>query len=406
MLFVIAAILKISKKNVKLPNKAYYCANCIQLGRLTSKDFLYHVDEPNAFDVPNKILTWKGCLNAYQKSCSTELMQKVAQKQDHLVWAVTGAGKTEILFEMLAANLKLKKRIAIATPRIDVCNELYPRLQSAFKQIKIALLHGESSQKYFYSQLTICTTHQLLNFYHAFDILIIDEIDSFPFVKNETLQLAAKRACKKDASKIYLSATPDGKTLRKVQTHQLSASYLPLRFHKHLLAEVQFILEENLYENLAQEKLPQKLVKLIQKWIEEQRRVLIFVPQIKYLQPVLKTMRKILSAKIKGESVHANDPQRSVKIQQFRSFDLHYLVTTTILERGVTFSNLNLTVIGAEDHNFSCSSLVQIAGRVGRDKKYPKGEVYFVVHHYNWNVKEAAAQIKRLNQKARDLLNE
>lgn len=393
------------KAEVKLPNNEFYCRNCIQLGRITSLDMLYHLNEPNIFDIPQKVLTWKGTLSPYQTRCAQELCKKVKQKKDHLIWAVTGAGKTEMLFPMLEENLKAGKRIAIASPRIDVCNELYPRLQSAFKNIKIALLHGKSSMKYFYAQLTICTTHQLMKFKHAFDILVIDEIDSFPFVNDHNLHLTAERSCKKDGVKIYLTATPDEKSMQLIKQKKLSVGYLPLRFHQFPLPEIKFNLDKNLYRNLKKKKLSQFVKNTIQKWEKQGTPFLIFVPELKYLDPVLRCIQSEFP-NLLGESVYAADPQRIKKIQALRDGKLRFLVTTTILERGVTFKNLDLMVYGAENNNFTCSSLVQIAGRVGRNKTKPDGDVYFIVKYYNQNVKKAAGQIKYLNRKARKLLNE
>lgn len=168
-------------KEAMLPNGDYYCRNCIQFGRLTNRNKLYRIKEPNQFDIPAEILTWKGTLSPFQAQCAQQLIEKAAHRQNHLVWAVTGAGKTEMLFPMLTESIRQGKRIALASPRIDVCNELFPRIQATFANVACLLLHGQANQ-YFYSQLTVCTTHQLMKFYHAFDVLVIDEVDSFPYV--------------------------------------------------------------------------------------------------------------------------------------------------------------------------------------------------------------------------------
>ena len=47
------------------------------------------------------------------------------------------------------------------------------------------------------------------------------------------------------------------------------------------------------------------------------------------------------------------------------------LLTTTILERGVTFPNIDVAVIGAEDAIFTESALVQIPGRAGEKQGSP-----------------------------------
>ena len=127
---------------------------------------------------------------------------------------------------------------------------------------------------------------------------------------------------------------------------------------------------------------------------------------MKLLAPLYKAIQKVVPSTVTGDTVHANDPQRLEKVQRLRDGEYRYLVTTTILERGVTFKNLDLMVWDANDSNFSRSSLVQIAGRVGRSRERPTGDVYFVIRHYSLKVQQAARQIKSLNRKAAKLLHE
>ena len=388
-----------------LPNGDYYCRNCIQFGRLTSQSKLYRIKEPNRFEIPTEILTWKGLLSPFQAKCAQQLIEKVAQHQNHLVWAVTGAGKTEMLFPMLTESIRRGKRIAIASPRIDVCNELFPRIQAAFANIDCLLLHGQANQ-YFYSQLTVCTTHQLMKFYHAFDILIIDEVDSFPYVNNVSLAAGAKNACKENGVMLYLTATPDENSLKMIRKRQLTLDYLPLRFHQHHLPEIKFMVERQMRRQVDQQNLSFKLRKIILKWVAQQTPFLIFVPRVKLLMPLYEAVQKIVPSTVTGNTVHANDPQRLEKVQRLRDGEYRYLVTTTILERGVTFKNLDLMVWDANDSNFSRSSLVQIAGRVGRSRERPTGDVYFIIGHYSLKIQQAAGQIKKLNRKAAELLHE
>ena len=388
-----------------LPNGDYYCRNCIQFGRLTSQSKLYRIKEPNRFEIPTEILTWKGLLSPFQAKCAQQLIEKVAQHQNHLVWAVTGAGKTEMLFPMLTESIRRGERIAIASPRIDVCNELFPRIQAAFANIDCLLLHGQANQ-YFYSQLTVCTTHQLMKFYHAFDILIIDEGDSFPYVNNLSLAAGAKNACKENGVMLYLTATPDENLLKMIRKRQLTLDYLPLRFHQHHLPEIKFMVERQMRRQVDQQNLSFKLRKIILKWVAQQTPFLIFVPRVKLLMPLYEAVQKIVPSTVTGNTVHANDPQRIEKVQRLRDGEYRYLVTTTILERGVTFKNLDLMVWDANDSNFSRSSLVQIAGRVGRSRERPTGDVYFIIDQYSLKLQQAAGQIKKLNRKAAELLHE
>ncbi len=63
-----------------------------------------------------------------------------------------------------------------------------------------------------------------------------------------------------------------------------------------------------------------------------------------------------------------------------RNEELDFLITTTILERGVTFPGIDVIVLKADDEIFSAAALVQIAGRVGRNSDRPTAGSYFIVN--------------------------
>ena len=85
------------------------------------------------------------------------------RKRHHLIWAVTGAGKTEMLYPILVETLKAGGRVAICTPRVDVCNELFYAIVM-FSRRKITLLHGNTATAYTFTSFVICTIHQLYRF--------------------------------------------------------------------------------------------------------------------------------------------------------------------------------------------------------------------------------------------------
>ncbi|WP_105957063.1 DEAD/DEAH box helicase [Apilactobacillus quenuiae] len=389
--------------DITLPNDNYYCPICINLGRVTFKNRLCYLDEPNDFKKPNKILTWEGKLTKLQNTCSKNIINVFNQNKKHLLWAVTGAGKTEMLFKGIEDAIKQNKRICIASPRVDVCNELFPRIKVAFKNTDIILLHGRQDEDYRYTQITVCTTHQLLRFYHAFDVLIIDEVDSFPYVSDPGLHFAAQNACKRIASLLYLTATPSDDLIKLVNQNKLSISYLPLRFHQHLLPEINNKLIGNWRLKLNKEKLPFQLVALINKKINNNQRFLLFVPRVKDLKPLSDLLKIKFNAQL-WETVHSTDDDRIKKVQKMRDEKILFLITTTILERGVTFPGIDVIVLGAEDDIFSTSALVQIAGRVGRKNDRPFGEVIFLINHYTRTIKKAVKQIKYMNKLGRKLL--
>ncbi len=387
-----------------LPQGEFYCPHCINLGRVSTLNKFYHVPEPNQFTIIEPVLTWKGELSPLQQQASEKISQGMAAHVQQLLWAVTGAGKTEMMFAGIAAAIKRGERIGIASPRVDVCLELFPRLKAAFANCDIALLHGRQELPYHYAQLTICTTHQLLRFYHAFDNLIIDEVDAFPYAANASLLYATKQAIKENGGCLYLTATPGDALLREIKSKRLVVNYLPLRYHGHLLPQIKVRLAFGWRRRLERQKLPPQVIQQLQETLREGHRFLLFVPHIADLALVEAALRHSFTT-FRFATVHASNPERLEKVQKMRDGDYDFLVTTSILERGVTFPEIDVYVLGADDPVFSSSALVQIAGRAGRAQSRPTGRVVFWINCNCRQVNQAISQVKYLNRKGQRLID-
>ena len=387
-----------------LPRGEFYCPHCINLGRVSTLNKFYHVPEPNQFTVTEPVLTWKGKLSPLQQQASEKISRGMADHVQQLLWAVTGAGKTEMMFAGIAAAIERGERIGIASPRVDVCLELFPRLKAAFANCDIALLHGRQELPYHYAQLTICTTHQLLRFYHAFDNLIIDEVDAFPYAANASLLYATKQAIKENGGCLYLTATPGDALLREIKSKRLVVNYLPLRYHGHLLPQIKVRLAFGWRRRLERQQLPPQVIQQLQETLREGHRFLLFIPHIADLALVEAALRHSFTT-FRFATVHASDPERLEKVQKMRDGDYDFLVTTSILERGVTFPEIDVYVLGADDPVFSSSALVQIAGRAGRAQSRPTGRVIFWINCNCRQVNQAVSQVKYLNRKGQRLID-
>ena len=387
-----------------LPQGEFYCPHCINLGRVSTLNKFYHVPEPNQFTVTEPVLTWKGKLSPLQQQASEKISRGMAAHVQQLLWAVTGAGKTEMMFAGIAAAIERGERIGIASPRVDVCLELFPRLKAVFANCDIALLHGRQELPYHYAQLTICTTHQLLRFYHAFDNLIIDEVDAFPYAANASLLYATKQAIKENGGCLYLTATPGDALLREIKSKRLVVNYLPLRYHGHLLPQIKVRLAFGWRRRLERQQLPPQVIQQLQETLKEGHHFLLFVPHIADLALVEAALRHSFTT-FRFATVHASDLERLEKVQKMRDGDYDFLVTTSILERGVTFPEIDVYVLGADDPVFSSSALVQIAGRAGRSQSQPTGRVIFWINCNCRQVNQAVSQVKYLNRKGQRLVD-
>ncbi len=374
----------------------HYCRKCLMMGRISACTPLIGWNGPPPENkIPPTILEWKGKLSDGQKTASDRVKEAIKNNTELLVWAVCGAGKTEVLFAGIETALKDQKRVCIATPRTDVVLELTPRLKRAFPGIPVASLYGGSEDRHLHAPLTIATTHQLLRFYHAFDTVILDEVDAFPYTVDESLQYAAVQARKPVSAMIYLTATPNEKWQRECRTGKRAYTTIPARFHRHPLPVPIFTWCGNWQKQLKKSRLPANILLWVKNRLDIGKQALLFFPHIALMEKALPLLRQLEPV---IEAVHAEDPGRKEKVQKMRNKEIPILLTTTILERGVTFPNIDVAVVGAEDDVFKESALVQIAGRAGRSKDFPDGDVTFFHYGRTEAMLKARRQIISMNK--------
>ncbi len=377
-----------------------YCRHCIMMGRVSECTPLISWSGPQPRTIDQHVnLSWKGTLSKGQQLASDQVAKAIQSNTSLLVWAVCGAGKTEVLFKGIETALSQGARVCIATPRTDVVLELSPRLKQVFPNIEVATLYGGSEDRMKNAPITIATTHQLLRYYRAFDTLIIDEVDAFPYSLDPTLEYAAKQARTEKGSLIYLSATPSKKMQREVRAKKLESVVIPARYHKQPLPVPTLEWCGKWEKKISKAELPVNVRIWIRKQLQKGRPIFLFVPKIDILEKVVKILAKEHADLV--ASVHSKDTERKEKVARFRAGEIKILVTTTILERGVTVADVQVGVLGAEDDVFTESALVQIAGRVGRSSQYQSGDVRFFHYGKTNEMVDAIDQIRRMNYQAR-----
>ncbi|WP_054025405.1 DEAD/DEAH box helicase [Bacillus sp. FJAT-28004] len=322
------------------------------------------------------------------------------QVRDFLLWAVTGAGKTEMIFPLVESVLLRGGKALIATPRRDVVIELDPRIRKAFPKASVVTLYGGSEQRWESGDITLATTHQLMRFYQGFDLVVVDELDAFPYAGDPLLHFAADKSCAPGAARLLLSATPPSELQRAAKRGKLPHVRVPVRYHRHPLPVPKLLQTPTVKQMLQQRKLPPKLLTVMRASLDRDAQLFVFVQQIAQTEPMAALLRAVFSLSAIA-ATSSQDAERTEKVQRFRSREIRVLVTTTILERGVTIPKSDVYILDADGRLFDEASLVQMAGRAGRSAEDPFGRVYFCSHDRNRPQLLAVKHIQTMNRMAR-----
>ena len=398
--------------------RGFSCGECMSLGGMSSLNVLWRCREPESsqgnershFSHISTVLNMPFALSEAQQRASRELERSPSSKV--LVWAACGAGKTEVCFARIAQVLQEGKRVLFAAPRRDVIHDIAPRLGAAFPHVTRSMLSGASPERFAGGQLVAATTHQVLRFYQAFDLIVLDELDAFPFTEGELLRRAVDQALRPGGHMICLTATPDAHILWAVRTRRWGLVQLAARFHRRPLPVPVWkkcrLSSEGGSEGLGgetrggakeeagmREVLREVLERLSAKGI-----TLFFVPRVADVSLWRERLCSLLPHKCVCGS-WGNDPKRVSKIQALRAGEYDIFVTTTILERGITLDRAQVVVYRADHPLFDERTLVQMAGRAGRKRENPNGEVVFLAGHCSRAMRKAERWILKQNALAR-----
>ncbi len=387
--------------------KCAVCERCILLGksRTCIPYFQFACRDPwlpekrNAEHAPLS-------LTPPQQDAARHIIRFLDSEQSQLlVWAVTGAGKTEMTVPAIASVLSRGGRVLWVTPRKDVVLELAPRLQKIFQGIQVRALYGGSPDLWLDGPLVISTAHQAWRFYRHFDLAIVDEVDAFPLYKNPSLEAGIRRSLKQTAKQILLTATPPREWKDLVRAGVLSAVTVPVRYHGFPLAVPRLLREWMLWKKISYGRPIPHLSAFLRQMEEKRGQAFLFVPRVQDVKRVLAWLKEREPGIFTGAAgVFGQDRQREETIRAFRQERIQVLVTTTILERGVTVPRGHVLVIGADHPVFDRSSLIQIAGRVGRSKEYQQGAVWFLANEKTEAQIQARKETVWLNQLAQTIL--
>ncbi|QTD41174.1 DEAD/DEAH box helicase [Sporosarcina sp. Te-1] len=371
-----------------------YCRKCLKMGRVsTCTDLIVWHGDPVSFPIKHS-LAWQGTLTPHQQRAADELTDSMDKGRPHLIHAVCGSGKTEILFQPIYQLLLAGKRVCLAAPRVDVILELEPRLKAAFPDTSIEALYGGADKTLQAAQLVLATTHQLYRFRHAFDAVFVDEADAFPYTADETLRKAVRKAAKPIAPVHYVTATPSEELLATIKKTG-SISTINRRYHGYPLPVPRYEPLWKYEKQIRKGKLPQKLADWTTARLQKREPFLVFFHHIGLMEQA-EPLFQALDSRIR--SVHAAHPDRKEHVQALRKEQLPGLLTTTILERGITIPNIQVAVVGAEQKIFDKGALIQIGGRVGRSVNFPAGDFVLFYNGITYAMDDAKREIERLNK--------
>ena len=361
--------------SLRVVNDTIVCRKCIRYQRMA---LLY---QESSEDVGKDEIVLDFPLSEQQKQCALEVKQAIVQGNDVLLEAVCGAGKTEMLMESIAYALANHGKVGFLIPRRQVVLEVSARLVYNFPKAKVVPV-CQGYQNELEGDIIVATTHQAVRYPNYFDLLILDEPDAFPYKGNKVLKEIVLRCKRKNM--IYSTATPSDDLIQLVNQKKCIHVQLNSRYTRRAM-----IVPLNIIGFTWM-----LWIRMIHDISVAKRSVLLFVPTKK----LAKLAWQLLKSLRYCQFVTSETDNKEEIIEAFRSKQFPLLISTSILERGVTFKDIDVLILYADHPVFDQAALVQMAGRVGRDITYWQGRCIFYSLTKNHNVRGCIERIEYANQ--------
>jgi competence protein ComFA len=135
--------------------------------------------------------------------------------------------------------------------------------------------------------------------------------------------------------------------------------------------------------------------------METDNQGLIFVPRVSELPRLLRWITRNFPEMARFcAAVSGKERDRTEIVARFRRGSVRVLLSTTVLERGVTVPGCQVLVLGADHFVMDTPTLVQMSGRAGRSPEDPAGIVRWVSAEWTEAQRRAIREIKEMNRLA------
>lgn len=203
----------VSSINATLPVKKVVRKNVRQVDVINKYEtnLEYNVKDEDFTNEQNKIIS--NILDFYKKN----------EFSEHLIYGITGSGKTEVYIKIIEKVLLDKKKVIVLIPEIALTHQTVIRLKEKFDR-NISIIHSKMSDGDKYIQYKKCESGETdilvgprSAIFAPFDnlgLVIIDEVHDTSY-KSETnpryntLEVARFRCKEQNATLMSLSATPN-----------------------------------------------------------------------------------------------------------------------------------------------------------------------------------------------------
>ncbi len=322
--------------------------------------------------------------------------------------------KDEISKEILKNSLNGKKRIDVVSMfynSSDILLETIIAYANENKNIlyitnegpgEINIIHFienfSNLGKYIYSRETkyssdnrrlyICNHESALDLHGKFDLVIYNEIRSFPIYSKQQIEKILLKMCSEEGTAIAYSVEnvlDEGTTIMSLLTNNKIPIIEPRIITTRINLNVEIPLVVYEYLNWS---------------IISNRKVIIFTPDAQKAEAVFKYLSNLKDKLSENLFIYISKKSDAEIPLVFMNKNKGIIVTNDFEESYLKFRAVDIIVCFADDNKFNYKQLLYLSSKVGRYEKIQRGEAIFLANIETAQMDMAKSIARKFNEKA------
>lgn len=293
----------------------------------------------------------------------------------------------DIFLKSIFKFIEAKKRVLYITGELEENVQILKSIKKQFDFRNYSYIRNNMIQSN--ALLTVCNYKNAVSLKEKYDLVIYDDINSFPKYNNlEIIDIITK--CVKDTGKIIcFSIEGIFKNQREI--------LIPDRGNKKPLPEPRYVITRiDLNKDI-----PFMIYDYLNFSIENDRKVVIYLPNNKEkVHNVFSYLCNFKSMLSKNIMYFINGESDEKILYNFSRIKKAILVTDDYKDRGISLDNTDVIVYFSDDIFFNYKKLVFFCGKVGRSDKLKASEVIFLANDETYDMDRAKNIIRYFNKES------
>lgn len=301
---------------------------------------------------------------------------------------------SDILIETIIGYANEKKNILYITNEEKTSIDIICLIEK-FSNLSVNICSSEVEYNGFNEYLHICNYENALKLGEKFDLVIYNDIRSFPKYNKQQIKKVLLKMCREDGTAIAYSV------------ESILSEYAPIMFplknNKIPIIEPRIITTRI---NLSMD-IPLVVYEYLNWSIISNRKVIIFTPDEEKATAVFYYLSNFKEKLSENLFLFISKKSNADILISFMKQDKGIIVTNDFEESYLDFDAVDVMVYFADDIKFNHKQLLYLSSKVGRNENVQRGEAIFLANIETAQMEKAKSMARKFNKKAWDkgLLN-